>query len=169
MKSMVKEKKTLHGLFANVSIRWKLAAYMAIFVAIILMITWLFQVFLLDAFFRSIKESEMQESAMELAEKVGEIDLETEAFMEAVDHSLCVVIYQLNEKTGRPIVSIDATGSNVALSISEKRLREFYKRAYENGGSCSAEITFGGLEVDSKPFAGSFKKCPTFACPSCRG
>lgn len=157
MKSMVKEKKTLHGLFANVSIRWKLAAYMAIFVAIILMITWLFQVFLLDAFFRSIKESEMQESAMELAEKVGEIDLETEAFMEAVDHSLCVVIYQLNEKTGRPIVSIDATGSNVALSISEKRLREFYKRAYENGGSCSAEITFGGIEVDSKPF---FDKLP---------
>lgn len=157
MKSTVKEKKTLHGLFANVSIRWKLAAYMAIFVAIILMITWLFQVFLLDAFFRSIKESEMQESAMELAEKVGEIDLETEAFMEAVDHSLCVVIYQLNEKTGRPIVSIDATGSNVALSISEKRLREFYKRAYENGGSCSAEITFGGIEVDSKPF---FDKLP---------
>ena len=157
MKGSIKEKKALRSLLSNVSIRWKLAAYMAIFVAIILMITWLFQVFLLDTFFRSIKESEMQESAIELAEKVGEADLETEAFIEAVDHSLCVVVYQLNEKTGRPIVSIDATGSNVALSISEKRLREFYKRAYENGGSCSTEITFGGIEVDSNPL---FEKFP---------
>jgi signal transduction histidine kinase len=157
MKTTGKEKNSWRGLFFNVSIRWKLAAYMALFVAIVLIITWLFQVFLLDTFFRSIKESEMEESARLLAQNVGDAGLENDAFREAVDHSLCVVVYQLNEQSGKPIVSIDATGSNVALSISEKRLREFYRRAYENGGSCSAEITFGGVEVDSKPF---FDKLP---------
>ena len=152
MKNKSKEKKSLNGFFSNISIRWKLAAYMAIFVAIILMITWVFQVFLLDTFFRSIKESELKESAATLANKVGNSDLETQAFREAVDHSLCVVIFQLEGRTSRQVVSIDATGSNVALSITEKRLGEFYKRAYENGGSCSAEITFGGIEVDPETF-----------------
>ena len=76
MKTTGKEKNSWRGLFFNVSIRWKLAAYMALFVAIVLIITWLFQVFLLDTFFRSIKESEMEESASLLAQNVGEVGLD---------------------------------------------------------------------------------------------
>ena len=153
MKNPMKEKKSLKGLLSNVSIRWKLAAYMAFFVAIILIITWLFQFFLLDTFFRSIKKSEMKESAASLAEMIGEDDLDIKAFQEAVDHSLCVVIFRLNENVGRPIVSVDATGSNLALSIIEEdRLKAFCGKAYENGGSYSTEIALGGIEVDPETF-----------------
>lgn len=158
----VKKPKTrarLRGIASNVSIRWKLAAYMSVFVAVILIVTWLFQVFLLDTFFQSIKEGEMRDSALSLAEKVGENDLEIAAYQEAIDHSLCVVIFHLKEGSSyhKPIVSVDATGSNVALSLSEKRLKDFYDRAYENNGGCSAVITFGGIEVDSE---GILEKLP---------
>ena len=146
------KRRSIRAALSNVSIRWKLAAYMAIFVAIILIITWIFQVFLLDTFFRSIKEAEMEEAALELSQKIGAEDIETQAFQEAIDHSLCVVIYKLEETQAKQLVSVDATGSNVVLSLSEKRLKEFYKRAYDHNGAFTTEITFGGIEVDGQSF-----------------
>ena len=43
----------------GISVRWKLAVYMSVFVAIVLLVMWMFHVFLLDTFFRSVKKSEM--------------------------------------------------------------------------------------------------------------
>ena len=40
----------------GISVRWKLAVYMSVFVAIVLLVMWMFHVFLLDTFFRSVKK-----------------------------------------------------------------------------------------------------------------
>ena len=131
----------------GISVRWKLAVYMSVFVAIVLLVMWMFHVFLLDTFFRSVKKSEMEETADLLTSKIGAEDLESAAYSEAADHSLCVMIFRIDESTANEIVNVDATGSNLIMSISSERLGHFYRKAHENGGSCFSRITFGGFEV----------------------
>lgn len=131
----------------GISVRWKLAVYMSVFVAIVLLVMWMFHVFLLDTFFRSVKKSEMEETADLLESKIGAEDLESAAYSEAADHSLCVMIFRIDESTANEIVNVDATGSNLIMSISSERLGHFYRKAHENGGSCFSRITFGGFEV----------------------
>ena len=67
----------------GISVRWKLAVYMSVFVAIVLLVMWMFHVFLLDTFFRSVKKSEMEETADLLASKIGAEDLEATAYIDA--------------------------------------------------------------------------------------
>lgn len=130
------------------SIRWKLALYMSFFVAIVLLVTWFFQVFLLDSFFRMIKKDEMQETANALLQKLGTEELATEAYGKAIDHSLCIMIFQITDQKATQLINVDATGSNLIMSLSSERLKYFYQKANENGGSCFTRITFGGYEVD---------------------
>ena len=152
------------------SIRWKLALYMSFFVAIVLLVTWFFQVFLLDSFFRMIKRDEMQETASGLLQKIGTEELATEAYGEAIDHSLCIMIFHITDQKAIQLINVDATGSNLIMSLSSERLNHFYQKANENGGSCFTRITFGGYEVgeerifDRFPFPneeGKSQKIPT--------
>ncbi len=146
----MKTKKKRHSAFSHdaISVRWKLAWYMSLFVAIVLIVTWIFQVFLLGTFFRSIKKDEMRDTAMLLTQKVGSEDLEITALTEAVDHSLSIAIYEMRTEDSKKIVNFDATGSNISLSLTEERIKEFYRRAHDAGGSCSAKVALGGTVVE---------------------
>ncbi len=147
-----KERRSVWQVLDRCSVRWKLIVYMSVFIAIVLMVVWVFQVFLLDVFYRSIKKTEMEDAARVLAMCVGSDDLEITAFGEAVDHSLCVGVYRIEDSTAKQLVAVDATGSNLALSLTKERLHEFYLRASENAGSYSTNIAFGGIEVDENLF-----------------
>ena len=130
------------------SIRWKIAVYMSFFVAIVLLVTWFFQVFLLDSFFRMIKKDEMQETARHLLDRVHTSELAAEAYGEAIEHSLCIMLFQMGEQNATQMINVDATGSNLIMSLSPERLRYFYQKAMTHDGSYFSRITFGGFEVD---------------------
>ncbi len=150
MRRRLKEGGTdLHEKHFSISIRWKLALYMAVFVLIILGITWLFQVFFLDVFFQKVKRNEMRETAAELSQKLESDDLKLTAYRAAMDHSLCVVIYKIDPNGVAQIVNVDATGGNVIVSFDNKRLGSFYLRALQNNGSFFTHFAFGGYEIDS--------------------
>ncbi|MBQ7347972.1 MAG: HAMP domain-containing histidine kinase [Clostridia bacterium] len=160
-----------HPRASGISIRWKLVVYMTLFVAIILLVTWLFQIVLLDAFFRAVKKNEMREAADALAVKVASDDLQTAAYGEAIDHSLCVTIFRIAENGSERMVNIDATGSNFTVTLSPEHLGKLYNKALENEGTYFSRIAFGGFEVsdgsisfDNLPFSderGTEKKIPT--------
>ena len=61
------------------SIRWKLIVYFAIFVAIALLVMWVFQVYLLNNFYELVKRREMALSAQALSLHVSQEDLEIHA------------------------------------------------------------------------------------------
>ncbi len=133
----------------GISIRWKLAVFMAVFVAIVLIITWLFQVFLLDLFFRNVKKSEMRESAKEIISDLTASELNSTVYAEAVDHALCVMVYRFEDDRIEQISNVDATGSNVIMSLDHERISEFYQKARKKNGSFFSRITLGGFEVNS--------------------
>lgn len=133
----------------EVSIRWKLIAYTSAFIALVLMVTWVFQVFLLDVFFLSVKKKEMKNAALQLAAALETPQLSAQVYEEAADHSLCVMIYQVDQKKFTKKTSLDATGSNVIMSLSQDQILEFYEKATKNGGTRFTRISFGGLEIPS--------------------
>ena len=138
--------------FKGISIRWKLAMYMSLFVAVILLITWLSQVLFLDTFYRSVKKREMLESAEKLVSSLGTDSLESVAFGEAIERSLCVMVYHINGEQATRIINADATGSNVIMTLSHDGLRYFYNKAMRGDGTCFSKITFGGVEIEDSPF-----------------
>ena len=54
--------------FKGLSIGWKLAAYVLIFVAITLLVVWLFQILLLDVFVENTKKKELSKTAEQISE-----------------------------------------------------------------------------------------------------
>lgn len=132
----------------KVSIRWRLTVSIAIFVAFTLVMVWVFQIFLLDVFFRGIKKSEMRHAAQSLIEVLETDQLKNQTFSEAVDHSLCVMIYRIGQEDAEQIANVDATGSNVIMTLSNEQIGGLYEKARENGGSYFSRIAFGGQEVN---------------------
>ena len=141
----------------SISVRWKLAAYIAIFAGAVLLIAWVFQVFLLDTFYHRVKQMELEETADEMVQVLEGDALESLAFHAAVEHSMCVMVYRIEDALPQKVIDVDATGSNVIMTMTEKRLEAFYQKAKENGGSYLSTISFGGVEVENEDF---FDKLP---------
>ena len=136
------ERKKRNG----VSIRWKLIVYFAIFVAIALLVMWVFQVYLLNNFYEVIKRREMARSAQTLALHVSQEDLGIHTYDQALDGVMGVAVYHIQGITVSQLSSVDATGQ-AGETLPTEQVFQFCKKAAENGGSFTGKFTFGGLEV----------------------
>ena len=117
-------KKALNG----VSIRWKLIAYFAIFVAIALMVTWVFQVYLLNNFYELIKRREMVRGAQTLSTHVENEDLNIYVYDQALDGVMAVGVYQFVGKNATEIINVDATGQ-AGIALPQNQLYKYFKMA----------------------------------------
>lgn len=147
-------KKALNG----VSIRWKLIAYFAIFVAIALMVTWVFQVYLLNNFYELIKRREMVRGAQTLSTHVENEDLNIYVYDQALDGVMAVGVYQFVGKNATEIINVDATGQ-AGIALPQNQLYKYFKMAADNEGSFTGIFTFGGVEVNKReiPFFTNIK------------
>ena len=147
-------KKALNG----VSIRWKLIAYFAIFVAIALMVTWVFQVYLLNNFYELIKRREMVRGAQTLSTHVENEDLNIYVYDQALDGVMAVGVYQFVGKNATEIINVDATGQ-AGIALPQNQLYKYFKMAADNEGSFTGIFTLGGVEVNKReiPFFTNIK------------
>lgn len=139
----------------NLSIGWKLAGYLTVFAAVILLITFVFQVLLLGTFFRAIKKSEIESTAQELLSVLGNGEAMKEvAYTAARERSLGVSVYRLDDTD--PDVIVDVKENGMFLPVSREKLSQLYKRALENEGLYLSRVTFGGYEVEDQDFWDDF-------------
>ncbi len=132
----------------GLSIRWKLAAYLALFTALVLIITWVFQIYLLDVFYEHIKKQELRETAQELVlqlESAEQEELELLSYRYAVDGTMSVMICQWREGELVPVINVDATGRN-GVMLSQEMLTGLCRLAAEHEGSYLGRF-FGAEEV----------------------
>ncbi|MBQ7391214.1 MAG: hypothetical protein IJV73_00875, partial [Clostridia bacterium] len=125
----------------GVSIRWKLIVYFAIFVAVALMVMWVFQVYLLNNFYELIKRREMSHSAKELANYVEHEALDVHAYDHAMDGVMGVAIYRIDRDASVQVISVDATGQTTGITLPSEQLEKYYQKAAENGGSYTGNFT----------------------------
>lgn len=135
----------------GVSIRWKLIVYFAIFVAIALLVTWIFQVYLLNNFYELVKRREMVNSAKALALHIEKEDLNIHAYDQALDGVMTVAVYRFDGKNPTQIVNVDATGQ-AGIALPAHQLSNYYYKASQNSGSFTGKFKLGGVEADQPKF-----------------
>ena len=134
---------------SGISIRWKLAAIFAVFVGIMLIVTWVFQVYLLNTFHEYVKKNELRTTARELAAYVQSDELAMRAYSHALNGTMSVGVYHIRDELALTLVNVDATGKS-GMPLNEQMLSKFYRLAQENGGSYLGQFTFGGYEVNKE-------------------
>ena len=145
MTVMTRKKRRSRG----VSIGWKLAKYLLVFVALTLLAVWLFQILLLDVFFEKAKKRELQRTAQELSLALEREDLEMQARVFAAERATGVSIYRIDEKKAVQMISINSIGENNVWLINDEQLNKLYQKAVEQNGVYETKIAFGGKELEN--------------------
>ena len=119
----------------SIRIGWKLFAFLFAFVFLMLAIIWLFQIRLLDYFYKNTKYKELQVISDIITEYVDTESLDEAVYSCAVDYSTCIRVFRQNNKVAVEIASADVAAECLIHDISQKKLLEYYQRAKENGGT----------------------------------
>lgn len=142
------------------SIRWKLVVYLAVFIALVLIVMWIFQVYLLDVFYEQIKKKELTESGGAMAatlksEAMDEEQLSFWAGKNAVDYDISVMICRIVSGSPEVVVNVDATGRRGGM-LSDEMLLDLCHQAYDHGGSYFGRF-FGAAEVEQNEMPWPFE------------
>ncbi len=140
----MKERVQRHS---RVSIRWKLVVFMAVFILLVLAVTWLFQVFLLGTFHEETKRRELLRTAEELERGLSGDAISSLAYNFAVSRTMSVAIYRMDGEDFVSLVNVDAAGQG-ALHIPSEQLKKYCRKAAEREGVYLGRMTLGGYEVD---------------------
>ena len=131
-----------------ISLHSYLVVFMLVFLAVVLLVTWLFQVVLLDAVYESVRRHDLQRAAERISTALGQENLEDVVFEVAMDELVGVLVYRIDGNRATEIASENAAVGNKPFFISPEGMSELYVRAEEEGGSYQAKITFGGKLVE---------------------
>jgi len=130
---MKSENKALKKHHQNIGISWKLFAFLIAFVVFMMAVVWIFQVFMLDSFYKKTKKKELENISLVIGEYVGTENLGDAVYSCAVDYSTCIRVFKVNQNLPMyevasaevsPECIIHNAGSNL---ITDEKLNEYYK------------------------------------------
>lgn len=127
----------------GIGIQWRLLGYLSIFVVIILVVLWVFQIRMLDRFYEDIKNREMQHTANALIAVLGD-DAATEetVYAYAVEYTTCIRVFRVEGVIARNVASADVSGDCIIHHITPDFLATLYERASANGGTYTGNLQF---------------------------
>ena len=136
-------------------IRWNLFAFLALFVAFILAVVWIFQVLLLGRFYENAKMKELKLTASVIESNIGKSDLANTAYTLSGDYTICIILYQISDGRAKEIVSCDASSGCMIHHMTPRSFSNLYNETVANGGeyaenySPDAFLTKGEIKGDS--------------------
>lgn len=117
----------------------KLFGFFALFVAVVIALLWLFQIYLLDDFYESIKRRELISTADALCETIADpatLDAVNERLAYfAVRHDLCGDVYRVDGNRARLVTRADTINGCVLHNITERERTGLYAEALKSEGS----------------------------------
>lgn len=139
------------------SIKYKIFIYLSLFVAIILVMLWLFQIVFLDDFYRYIKTNNIESSADTIAKNINNEDIET--LLSTISRENETYIRILNED-GIDVYSYNLSPESAIHKMPKEELYKLYQKAEENGGTFFEILTKPNLKskFDDMPFIGNIPK-----------
>ncbi|MCC8136219.1 MAG: HAMP domain-containing histidine kinase, partial [Ruminococcus sp.] len=102
--------KKIGNKISNIPLRLKIWLYFVLFIAIVFILLWFFQIFFLEHFYEKMKTNEVNKTAETIAEIYDECDTaEFNEYLEevAVDNDMCIEVF---DKYGRSIYSCEVLG-----------------------------------------------------------
>ncbi len=141
----------------KISIKYKIFLYLAAFVAVMLILLWLFQIVFLDDFYKQIKIH----SIKSMAETI-ENNIETENFQEFLDslsreEDACIKIL---DDSGKTKYSVESRPDCIIHKLPPSELFRLYSSAEQNGGTylevVSMDRPMGKRSPAGYPFTNDF-------------
>lgn len=136
----------------DLSLKWRMFKYFAIFVAVVLIFLWFFQIVFLDATYKFIKTKEIKEAASKISQNFNEKYIEETA----LSKDFCVLIL---DSYGNEIFSIKTSSKCTIHKLSPQGLGYYVSKAIDNNGEFleksmlsreEKEFRFGNI-IFSKP------------------
>lgn len=117
------------------SISWRLFGALAIFIVLILIVIWIFQVVLLNIFYKKSKLDEFYRAENEIIETIEDRDnLKKTIYSHSIDSDMCIRVFRVVDGSAKEIVSSRSNSGCVIHNISNDGLSRIYKTAEKNGG-----------------------------------
>ena len=116
----------------KVSIFWKIFAIFVAFIAVILSLLWVFQIGMLNTFYRSIKFYDIENSMKDISDNIDSDELSTVLKSVANDKQICIT---LCTQDGSVIYAIDILPNCIIHELSSYRLAWAYELTKQNGGA----------------------------------
>ena len=150
----MRKKETCERPYPGVSVTTKLLFYFLIFMMLMLLVLWVFQVMLLNFFYRNTKMNEMEKIAevIEQTLQSGEQELAQTVYDYAAEYLVCIRVFRVDPQNHAWEISDADVSENCFLHhISSGTLTELYQKAAEQGGHYQTVIPFSG---DKNEFVG---------------
>ncbi|MGN8913628.1 ATP-binding protein [Anaerofustis butyriciformans] len=136
----------------DLSLKWRMFKYFAIFVAVVLIFLWFFQIVFLDATYKYIKTKEIKEAASKISQNFNEQYIEEIA----LSKDFCVLIL---DSYGNEAFSIKTSSKCTIHKLSPQGIGYYVSKAIDNNGEFleksmlsreEKEFRFGNI-IFSKP------------------
>ena len=139
-------------------ISWRLFGALALFVVLILVIIWIFQVVLLNEFYQDSKFEEFSSTDMQIFEAIDdEEEMKKIIYVRSVETDTCIILFKVVGGKAELVAESDVNTGCILHHLSGEDLHRHYKKAVQRGGVYSRKITKSGDESDSSAIYTSVK------------
>ncbi len=133
---MSKDKKNLRA-YPGVGVTSKLLLYFLVFLMLMLLVVWVFQVMLLNVFYRNIKMNEMERISdmIEQSIRAGEYTASDRVLDRSAEYQVCVRVFRVDAQgNATELWDVKSAESCVLHRLPAKILSELYKKALSGEG-----------------------------------
>ena len=130
----------------NLSVRWKIFSYLIIFISILLILLWLFQIVFLNEFYKRIKFNDIEAMANKIEQNIQSRDLKVQAYKLAIENDTSIHIV---DSSGRSIVQYDFSRESIIGKLSVEQINNYYSLASSNGGRYYKIYSDDNLSVET--------------------
>ena len=118
----------------GMGIRWNLFAFLAVFIAFVLLVVYVFQVLLLGTFYENAKMKELKLTASLIESNIDRSNLEQTAYTLSGDYSICIILYEIADAKAKEIISCDISSGCMIHHMSPRSFSNLYNKTVESGG-----------------------------------
>lgn len=123
-------------------ISWRLFGLLIIFVTLILIVIWIFQIVLLNRFYENSKLEEFDETEKIIYDSLGSDEaLKTAVLGRSVETDTCIRVFRIADGVAENIADADVSMGCYIHHLSGKSLYRLYEYAAENGGVYTRRIS----------------------------
>ncbi len=129
----------------RLSIKWRLFIYLAIFVAATLLLLWLFQVVLLDSFYKAIKVENIKFSADNIAKNIDDTNTNLQELVKKIaqNNDMCIIVA---DETGKWLYSAEVMPGCTIHRMSLREFFSFVEHAQSKGGTYLEQSKIGNMK-----------------------
>ncbi len=139
--TLVKSNKNPKGRGAASGISWRLFGTLILFVVLILIVIWVFQVALLNRFYEGSKLDEFKVTDEEILANITDREkLQSVVFARSVDTDTCIRVFRLVGDSAETIASSDVNISCLLHNLPGDALSRLYEQALKNDGKYVRKI-----------------------------